>query len=269
MPASSESLALAEQYRLRAAALGGVFVSEFEELWPGLAALVDPALRTAWLSLVTTLIRQWRPLLRREALTYYRAATALDTGGPPPPALVAAAAAPAVGPGLVVNTLVEVAPSIFRGPGRELSLGAADLLALETAAQATARLALDAGRSAVERVAEQDRVALGWMRVTAGDPCAWCVMLASRGPVYKSREAAGFELDPVRGEINSYHDNCRCQVVPVFTRTPLLPETTQRAQQLWETSQREAREAGELVRGTSNDALNALRRHMFKIQGGE
>lgn len=41
-------------------------------------------------------------------------------------------------------------------------------------------------------------------------PCGFCVMLASRGPVYKSSESAGIRAD-------RYHDHCFCTCTPVFT----------------------------------------------------
>lgn len=49
-------------------------------------------------------------------------------------------------------------------------------------------------------------VVVGWARVLAGETnCAFCAMLASRGPVYRSGLTAGFEA----------HDNCDCQMVMV------------------------------------------------------
>lgn len=39
-----------------------------------------------------------------------------------------------------------------------------------------------------------------------GDTCDFCIMLASRGFVYLTRETAG--------EFDHYHDHCRCKVVP-------------------------------------------------------
>lgn len=47
----------------------------------------------------------------------------------------------------------------------------------------------------------------GYARVPVGDTCAWCIMLASRGYVYRSYESAG-GLDP-----DHYHAHCDCVVV--------------------------------------------------------
>ncbi|MFD1277455.1 hypothetical protein ACFQ51_52830 [Streptomyces kaempferi] len=74
----------------------------------------------------------------------------------------------------------------------------------------TQYLALEGGQQTMQRSIEEDRQATGWSRVTDGDPCAWCAMLASRGPVYKSAKTAG---DPRRGG-STYHDHCACQAWP-------------------------------------------------------
>lgn len=65
----------------------------------------------------------------------------------------------------------------------------------------------------------------GYARVLTGaENCAFCVMLASRGPVYSSAKAAGartvstaYAEAGVVEYINSYHPNCDCIVVPVYT----------------------------------------------------
>jgi hypothetical protein len=77
----------------------------------------------------------------------------------------------------------------------------------------TQYLALEGGRSVMNRSVEDDERATGWARVTDGDPCAWCAMLASRGPVYKTARTAG---DPRQGG-DRYHDHCACQAWPAFT----------------------------------------------------
>lgn len=50
---------------------------------------------------------------------------------------------------------------------------------------------------------------IGWARVPSGaHTCAFCLLTASRGGVYTSREAAG-------GMGHSYHADCDCQTVPI------------------------------------------------------
>lgn len=69
------------------------------------------------------------------------------------------------------------------------------------------------------------RRALSWARVLTGsENCAFCVMLASRGPVYSGPDEAGRmqatdSWPDARGYVNSYHDNCDCIVVPIYDFT--------------------------------------------------
>ena len=49
---------------------------------------------------------------------------------------------------------------------------------------------------------------------TSSNPCAFCVMLASRGFVYTSKKSA-------LGSMTRYHDHCSCRAVPSFDGTGL------------------------------------------------
>lgn len=75
--------------------------------------------------------------------------------------------------------------------------------------------AMDGGRSTLHSVADADRRAIGFVRLSrTGDPCAFCRMLMSRGITfgYSSRQSATFKAD---GE--KYHTNCQCYGEPVFS----------------------------------------------------
>ncbi|MFD3815034.1 hypothetical protein ACFWRZ_08200 [Streptomyces rubiginosohelvolus] len=114
-------------------------------------------------------------------------------------------------------------------------------------AGSTQYLALEGGRSVIRESVEQDERATGYARVTDNDPCAWCAMLASRGPVYKSAQTAG---DPRQGG-HRYHDLCGCQAVPSFTLDePFIGI----ADKLYEDWKRETKGHG------GNHAVNAFRR---------
>lgn len=121
-----------------------------------------------------------------------------------------------------------------------------------------AKLILTGGRMTLIRSTAADPVATGWARVTSGDACAFCRMLAGRGPVYKAEQSAHFEAHSSPGP-------CACGVEPAYGN----PRPTAQAEQYrreWNAAQAQARDAGELHRGTSNDALNAYRRY---LAGGE
>jgi len=70
------------------------------------------------------------------------------------------------------------------------------------------RQAMMGGRLTVAATAGRDRRAVGWRRVTDGNPCAFCAMLASRGPVYRDAAAA----DGIQ-----YHSYCGCTPEPAYS----------------------------------------------------
>ncbi|MGW3569066.1 VG15 protein [Streptomyces sp. NPDC000941] len=83
----------------------------------------------------------------------------------------------------------------------------------EQAVRVAERHARDAGREAIVDAARHDPRALGYARrALSGHPCAFCLMLVSRGPVYRNASAA-LRRD---GEDEPYHDGCSCVAVPVF-----------------------------------------------------
>nr|WSZ97266.1 hypothetical protein OH820_17820 [Streptomyces sp. NBC_00857] len=127
-----------------------------------------------------------------------------------------------------------------------------------TSAAAADREVLRGGRDLLHRASAADQRTVGWARVTDTNPCAWCAMLASRGAVYRSRDAAqikgraGRRLPPVDPEdLEKYHDLCHCQVVPIYSRTDWLPEQGRTFRELWD----QATEGQ-----TGQDAINAYRR---------
>lgn len=78
------------------------------------------------------------------------------------------------------------------------------------------RQVLMGGRTTIANTASADRRAVGWRRVTDGNPCAFCALLASRGPVFKSRTSAA-----VQGQGLRYHGHCGCSAEVVYsTWTP-------------------------------------------------
>lgn len=103
-----------------------------------------------------------------------------------------------------------------------------------------ARLASEGGRETVTRTMRDDPRAHGWQRVTGGDACYFCAMLAGRGGVY-SADSADFEA----------HDFCQCEAEPVFSRDrrDQMDENAVRFEELYD----------EVARG-SDDPLLAFRR---------
>lgn len=109
-----------------------------------------------------------------------------------------------------------------------------------------------------------ETAAKGWARVLTGaDNCPFCVMLASRGPVYSSADDAG-RIDATtkwadaQGYLNSYHDNCDCLVVPVYNKGAWPGRDQYRElEKLW----------GDATKGYSGrDAMNALGRELSRME---
>lgn len=94
-------------------------------------------------------------------------------------------------------------------------------------AASSERLVLDAGRDTVIDNAQRDRKAKGWARIPEPEACSFCLMLATRGAVYRSEATADFKS----------HDNCRCHVEPVFTAYEPSAAVRQ-AEALWASSTR-------------------------------
>jgi hypothetical protein len=116
---------------------------------------------------------------------------------------------------------------------------------------AVAKLVLTGGRRTLLTAVEADPEVLGWGRTVSGDACAFCRMLAARGPGYGSKRAADFAA----------HDTCACGVEPTYAGSRPSAEQRRYAEQ-WQAAQRQARESGDASSGTANDALNNFRRYL-------
>lgn len=112
---------------------------------------------------------------------------------------------------------------------------------------------LAGGRMTITGAVTDDRKALGWARVTSGDPCAFCRSLAARGPVYKSSRTADFAA----------HDHDACMPEPVYagtqTKAGVAAQSAVYADE-FKTAQVWARTSGTMSQDTSNNALNNYRR---------
>lgn len=72
----------------------------------------------------------------------------------------------------------------------------------------------ETARMSARFTAERDPSRPRYARVPSGRPCAFCLMLASRGFAYWDEKSAG-------GLGNSYHEQCACQIVPSWGATKL------------------------------------------------
>lgn len=150
---------------------------------------------------------------------------------------------------------VDVAAGLIRGStitgivnarraGRNLA-GSMDNALVKVVGEA-GKLVLAGGRRTLLRGREDDRKALGWERVTSGSPCSFCLMLASRGPVYRSERSSRFES----------HGHCSCTGELVYERG--LSPASELADE-WQ----------DVTAGLSGrEARNAWRRHVEATRAG-
>lgn len=92
---------------------------------------------------------------------------------------------------------------------------------------------VNGGRDTTDELVRTN-IALGYMRITKAAPCAFCLMLASRGPVY--REDSFDESDArFTGPGNhKVHDTCGCGLRPIFKRgEENWTDTARRADKIW------------------------------------
>lgn len=111
---------------------------------------------------------------------------------------------------------------------------------------------MSGGRMMIHETSRRDTNVRGWRRVTDGNPCAFCAMLASRGPVYGKDTAIS------TGEGLRYHGHCGCAAELVYGEW----EPSDMEQFYIDEYQRAAKEADALgLPRTSKNVLPRLRQN--------
>ena len=103
-------------------------------------------------------------------------------------------------------------------------------------ASSVVRHAQAGGRQTLHDAATEDRVALGFVRVTKAEPCFFCAALASRGLRYRAFKEGSFDLSDSRfsGDGDAkVHDNCGCSLKPVYTTNDPLVGRTEKFTDQW------------------------------------
>ena len=232
MAATIQGARLTEQHRKAQLTIRASALREVLALWPSLNLLRLEDTAPLWLRLMMALIGRWRSESARRAQQYYREFRAVEVGELEPfpvPALPDPDSQQLV-TSLTVTGPVRVKYLTERGVEPEL----AGRIALRDVSGASGRHVLDGGRSMVDRLAMVDERAIGWARVTDGDPCAFCAMVAGRGFVFRSREVAlRTTARSKRGPGQKWHDGCGCGAEPAFSRDAPLPGKGAEYAQLW------------------------------------
>lgn len=235
MASTATGRRLTEAHRLAQVKIAQLTVLQMRQLWPLLDAADTAATSPAWLNAALRLINTQHATSATVSARYYQAFRILEAGAPFAGRLPAAALNGAA----VRTTLMVTGPvRIERARRRGDNIARAARTAFVESARESTRHSLAGGRDTLLGAVRSDRRALGFARVTSGNPCAFCAMLASRGPVYQL-ESADFQS----------HAGCACSAEPVYTRDADWPPGAREARDLW----------NETKIG-NRDALNAFRR---------
>lgn len=93
---------------------------------------------------------------------------------------------------------------------------------------------LDGGRAVIDETVRRDPVCVGYFRVTkSANPCSFCAMLASRGPVFQ--EDSFEDSDPrfTGPGDQKCHDHCSCALEPLYTSKAGWPGRAREWEALW------------------------------------
>lgn len=230
---------LASQHRLTQALLAAQLIQDVLALW---LVLDLSHIRTSWVSVEAAIMGLVRSAAAQSVLygtDYY--ASAREIAG------LAGDITLTEPPHLDLNVVSDILTKT--GPGsllHDIKIGKQLAQALSDSGARMAGQAGNAvnriGRETVQQLVQEDPKAIGWARKLGPRPCFFCSMLASRGPVYKTRKSASFLA----------HGNCMCTAVPGFRKKDLsLPENNY-LQKLWQ----------KVTKGLSGkNAVNAWRQY--------
>lgn len=241
---------LTERHRQAQLQLRAHVLHDFTLIWPLWTTINDDNSFAQLVAATLALVSGYFRLSAATAATYYQAfRTAEHVPGRATPTLATAIAEQQITTSLYVTGQVAARKALAAGQTPEQ----ARQTALTRMSGAITRLVLDGGRQTLLGSVQADPQALGWARVTDGNPCYFCLMLASRGAVYKSEQTASFEA----------HDHCGCSAVPVY-RGSKLPAASSEWRQLYDRAQAWGESTGVLQPGenTSADRLRALRLYL-------
>lgn len=191
---------LTEAHRLAQAKLSAQVVADLLKVWP----LLDPtdldATVDRWLTASAAIVLKKHGDSAALAREYLRRFRAVELGTPladwtPPPA--PAPSTEAIRTSLVVQGPVRIKAAMTARTALEVATQTASA----TSSAAGSRHALTGGRDTIVEAAKADERARGLRRVTSGDSCKFCSMLATRTDFTYEFQA---------------HDGCHCQTHPVY-----------------------------------------------------
>jgi hypothetical protein len=178
---------------------------DVRRLWAALDVGNPMEVRAALEELLPDLVVMYGELSATVAADFYDEVRA-KVGAPG--SFTAILAAPFAVEAVRANARWAIGPLFSADPDPSAALGRLEL--------ESDRMVRQSGRDTRTLSATKDPARPRFARVpTSPAPCAFCTMLAGRGPVYSSEKAAG--------GLEDYHAGCGCEVIPVHDGQP-LPE---------------------------------------------
>lgn len=236
MVTSAQSVALLDDYRIQQARLSAQTIRDAIRIWPQLQQ--DQG---RWLALMLALVRRDRSASRELARRYMTAYRVVERVREP---FVFDLPPDDINTEQVITSMIVTGPGALDRAARKLgvervpnSAGIARKI-MESNARAAQRHVTNGGREVVDDVLRRDPANSGYMRLTDGDPCFFCAMLASRGPVYK--EDSFEDSDPRfhgPGE-QKVHDGCGCTLIPIYGSGAVALTQYKSYERLWAASTR-------------------------------
>jgi hypothetical protein len=198
---SAASRRLTEAHRLAQARIGAETVRIVAATWPLIDVADVKSSAPGWLNVVRPAVQAQRAKSARLAASYLAAHRSLEIGEPFTPLVSESAPERQVTTALLVTGVYHLLSNLGRG----LAVERASRLAQAASTGAAMRIALNGGRDTLLDTIRSDPRARGYERVTSGNACDFCSMLADRGAVY-GEASAEFEA----------HDHCSCSAQPVY-----------------------------------------------------
>lgn len=230
MAATEAGRLLTEGHRLAQLRIAAETVQLMRSTW----ALLDPfdldATTPRWLDVSTRLLVRQHARSAAMSAQYLRSFRAVELSISDFSPLLA----DPLNPARAATSLTVTGPvAIKQQMSRSVPLTQAVATAEAMSAGAAMRHALNGGRTTLLTNVERDRAALGHVRVTDSDPCFFCAMLASRGPVYKDGSFARSDPRFTGPGEAKVHDDCGCTIEPVYRPDAEWPGRAREFADLW------------------------------------
>ncbi len=221
MASPGRATELTEAHRLAQAAVGRRALAAMLAVW----GLLDPndidGSIDRWLSAAIPIVQRFRAQSSTLAGNYHQAFRAAELGTATPAASLVLAG-PAAEARLATSLTISGPARIRRETARTGTFERAARIARNETAREVYRHVLNAGRETLTQTVAADTSAVGWARSTSGNPCHFCAMIASRGPVF-DKDSARFET----------HAGCNCSAEPVYRDDQPWPAGADRYRDLW------------------------------------